>query len=144
MFFAHYDQAAPHPGVCHKCGDYRDLFDLGVDTIDGSMLLCRRCISDIAGAIGYVKAEPLETRIMELEKELVSRETIINTIPNHTEDLINGIRNLISTFVFDVSDSTRASSVPPVSNPDSSTKSEYKDGGAKVSTSPAPRKPARK
>lgn len=144
MFFVHYPQGAPHPGVCHKCGDFRDLFDLGVDNFEGSTLLCRRCISDISGAIGYVKAEPLETRIAELEAELVSRETTIKNIPNHTEELINGIRNLVTNFVFDVSDSSRIDSVSPISDANVSDIGDLQDGGTKSETSNTPRKSSRK
>lgn len=144
MFFVHYPQGAPHPGICHKCGDYRDLFDLGVDHLDGNTLLCRRCISNIAGAIGYVKAEPLKDRIAELEAELVSRETIINSIPNHTEELINGVRNLVTNFVLDVSDSSRNDSVSPVSNADVSDKRDDENGRAKSKASHPSGKSARK
>ena len=144
MFFAHYDQAAPYPGVCHKCGDYRDLFDVGVDHIDGTTLFCRLCISNLATAIGYVKAEPLETKIMELEAAIVSRETTINNIPNHTEELINGVRNLVATFVFDVSDSSRNGSVSPVSDDDVSDKRIDENGGTASKAGNPSRKSTRK
>ena len=144
MFFAHYDQAAPYPGVCHKCGDYRDLFDVGVDHLDGTTLFCRRCISDLAGAIGYVKAEPLKNKIMELEAAIVSHETTIKAIPNHTEELINGIRNLVTTFIFDVSDSSRNSSVPSDNNTDVSDVRSDEDGRNASKTNHPSRKSARK
>ncbi len=144
MHFVHYDQAAPYPGLCHKCGDYRDLFDLAADHIDGTTLLCRLCISNLSRAIGFVKAEPLEAKIMELEAALVSRETTINNIPNQTEELINGIRNLISDFIFTISDSSRVSGVPPVSDTDVPDIGDDKNGGNESKTSNSPRKSARK
>lgn len=144
MFFVNYPQGAPHPGVCHKCGDFRDLFDLGVDHLDGNTLLCRRCISDLAGAIGYVKAEPLNLQITELNDALANCEAIIDTIPNHTEELINGIRNLISNFVFDISDSSSTSSVSHVNNTDVSDIGSNKDGRTKSKASHPSGKSTRK
>lgn len=144
MHFINYEQAAPYPGVCHKCGDYRDLFDLAVDHLDGTTLLCRLCISNLARAIGFVKAEPLEDRITDLELELNASKVIINSIPKQTEELINGIRNLVTNFILDVSDSSRTRSVQNDSNDSVPDKRDDENGRAKSKANHPSGKSARK
>jgi hypothetical protein len=109
-----YETSAPLPATCMKCGDYRNLFDLGVDVFDGAALLCTKCIATLAEAIKWVDPAELTEENARLTEQLaVSRETI-NRIPNQVEELINGVRSSVADFVLAVSGGSDDSGSVPV------------------------------
>lgn len=97
---------APSPSTCMKCGDYRDLYDLGVNVFDGAALLCTKCMKDLAGVVGWVDPAALSEQLASATYELEASRAIINRIPNHVEELINGIRNSVADFVLTISGSS--------------------------------------
>jgi hypothetical protein len=103
VHFHHYLQGAPAPGVCQKCGNNQDIFDLGVEAYDGNALICRRCIRDLATFIGWVEEAPLRAEIVSRETTIKNLEEQLAKVPNNVEELINGIRSSVTDFVFAVS-----------------------------------------
>jgi hypothetical protein len=120
VHFHHYLQGAPAPGVCQKCGNNQDIFDLGVEAYDGNALICRRCIRDLATFIGWVEEAPLRAEIVSRETTIKNLEEQLAKVPNNVEELINGIRSSVTDFVFAVSYSGSVSGEEPVQHAESS------------------------
>lgn len=141
-FFSYPEGGAPFPGKCVMCGDFRDLFDAQFESVEGAGLLCRRCIKDLAIAIGYVDGPSANDVIEQLTEELhVSRETA-KRVPNHVEELIDGIRNSVADFVLAISSGSDDSSSVPVQSSVDSAKAVADHLESAASDSKAPRKSA--
>lgn len=139
----HYPEGgAPFPGKCAKCGDFRDLYDIQVEVLDGSGLLCRRCISDLATNIGWVEPTELNLEIAHLTLALGAAEHSLERIPNHAEELINGIRSSVADFVLSISSSSDDSSSVSVQGDVNSPEATADNFKSAASNSKAPRKPA--
>lgn len=110
-----FQNGAPFPGTCVACRSNRELHDLAADLLSGgNAMICKQCITDLASFIGWAPEAPLKAEIAQLKEEIVSRETVINNIPNHVEGLINGIRSSVSDFILTVSGGNNGSSDLPV------------------------------
>jgi hypothetical protein len=96
---------------------------------------------DLAVFNGYAPEAPLQARIAELEQELVSRETVITKIPDHVEELVNGIRSNVADFILTVSGGGNDGSSAPVSSPEGSNAGNGKSGKAKGSNAKARNEP---
>lgn len=142
MHLNFFETGAPGPSTCMKCGDYRNLFDLGVDVWDGAALLCQNCIKGMAELVGYVDGETASDLLNALTDELkVSRETN-DRIPNEVEALINGVRSSVADFVLAISGSGDDSSSVPVQGDGDSTEAVANDVKPAAGNRKAPSKPA--
>jgi hypothetical protein len=144
MHLNFFEQGAPTPSTCMKCGDYRNLFDLGVDVWEGAALLCVKCIKEFAALVDYVDGAVSRETIANLTTELTAAKSAAENIPNQAEELINGIRNSVADFVLSISGSSNDSrSVPVQSDVDSpeATADNLKPaaGNGKASSKPASR-----
>jgi uncharacterized protein YoxC len=92
---------------------------------------------DLAVFNGYAPEAPLLAKIAELEQDIASREQTINNIPDHVEELINGIRSSVTDFVLAVSSSGDDSSSVPVQRPKGSDAGNGKPGKTKSSNAKA-------
>lgn len=138
-FFA---TGAPVPSTCMKCGDYRDLYDLGIDVWEGAALICVKCIKDLAALVNYVDGAVAQEQADRLNAQLaVSRETI-ERIPNEVEKLIDGVRNSVADFVLTVSGSSDDSSSIPVQEPSEGAGAVSEDKPAAANNRKAPSKSA--
>jgi len=114
--FQYYENGGPAPSSCMSCGRNNQLFDLGreLPVAGGMAQLCLTCAKELALFIGYAEKAPLDAEIAQLKTDIVSRETEIAVIPNHTEELINGIRRSVTDFIFAISYSDNADKSAPV------------------------------
>ena len=136
--FVVFANGAPFPGTCVGCRSNIDLHDLGADLLSGgNAMLCKQCVMDLAVFNGYAPEAPLLAKIAELEQDIASREQTINNIPDHVEELINGIRSSVTDFVLAVSSSGDDSSSVPVQRPKGSDAGNGKPGKAKSSNAKA-------
>lgn len=132
--FVVFDNGAPFPGTCVGCRSNIELHDLGADLLSGgNAMLCKQCIRDLAAFIGWAPEAPLLAKTAELEQEIASRENTITKIPDHVEELINGIRSSVTDFILTISGSGDNSSSVPVQRPKSSNAGNGKSGKAKSS-----------
>lgn len=142
MHLNFFETGAPGPSTCMKCGDYRKLYDLGVDVWEGAALLCVNCIKGMAELVDYVDGAVVYDQISELTNELdVSRETI-DRIPNEVETLIDGIRSSVANFVLAISSSGDDSSSVPVQSDVNGPETPANDFKSAAVNGKAPRKPA--
>lgn len=118
--FNYFENGGPAPSACLSCGNNKQLFDLGRELpITGGMAqVCLTCAKELAAAVGYAPEAPLQDEISTLKAELVSRETELAKIPNHIEELINGVRSSVTDFIFAVSYSDSTDIDSTVSNDD--------------------------
>ena len=116
--FNYFENGGPTPSICLSCGNTKELFDLGreLPVAGGMAQLCKKCVAELAYFIGFVPEAPVIEKIEKLEAEIVSHETALARIPNHVEDLINGIRSVSTDFVFAISGYDSVSSSAPVSD----------------------------
>lgn len=102
--FNYFENGGPYPGSCVSCGATRELFDIGGTRIDGgNNLLCKKCSVELALFLGYVEEAPLQEQMYNLEADIEAHERELARIPDHVEDLINGIRSRVTDFIFAVS-----------------------------------------
>jgi len=102
--FNYFENGGPFPGTCISCGATKELYDIGGTRIDGgSNLLCKKCSVELALFIGYVEEAPLEEKIYILEADIEAHEQELARVPEHVEELINGIRSSVTDFIFAVS-----------------------------------------
>lgn len=105
--FNFFPAGAPFPSTCAICGDNRNLFDLQFETLRvGVALICVSCVQGLAAQIGFVDPSLINEKIEKLTAENENLTKQLEVIPNHIEELINGIRSNVSDFVFAVSDSS--------------------------------------
>ena len=116
--FNYFENGGPFPGTCISCGATKQLFDLGGTRIDGgNNLLCKKCSVELALFLGYVEEEPLLEQIYVLEADVEAHELELARVPNHVEELINGIRSSVTDFIFAVSYSDSVSDVESAEKP---------------------------
>lgn len=142
--FNYYENGGPAPSSCLSCGRNNTLFDLGreIPIVGGMAQLCLTCAKELAVFVGYAEKAPLDAEIENLKAQLVSRETEIATIPNHVEDLINGIRSNVTDFIFAVSYSPSIPSDSPVQDDSGNDDAANGSGKAKKRSDSASVKPA--
>jgi len=102
--FLYFENGGPFPGTCISCGDNKHLYDIQGTRFDGgNNLLCKKCVGELAVFAGYAELAPLEEQIYNLEADIEAHERELARIPEHVEELINGIRSSVTDFVFAVS-----------------------------------------
>lgn len=144
--FHYYENGGPAPSSCMSCGRNNQLFDLGreIPVAGGMAQLCLTCTKEIALFIGYAERAPLDAEIAQLKTDIVSRETEIAVIPNHTEELINGIRRSLTDFIFAISYSDHADKSAPVQDDSEPDSGEHEASEVAAGKRKAPVKPASK
>lgn len=142
--FHYYENGGPAPSSCMSCGRNNQLFDLGreIPIAGGMAQLCLTCVKEIALFIGYAERAPLDAEMARLKDEIVSRETEIATIPNHVEELINGIRSRLTDFIFAVSYSGDANSNAPVQDNSGTGRGKQRSSKAPAGDNNTPSEPA--
>lgn len=142
--FHYYENGGPAPSSCMSCGRNNQLFDLGreIPVAGGMAQLCLTCVKEIALFIGYAERAPLDAEIANLKSEIVSRETEIAKIPNHVEELINGIRSRVTDFIFAVSYSADADQPALVQDNSGSGRKQHKASKAPAGDNNTPSEPA--
>jgi hypothetical protein len=129
-----------------SCGRNNQLFDLGreIPVAGGMAQLCLTCAKEIALFIGYAEKAPLDAEIAQLKTDIVSRETEIAVIPNHTEELINGIRRSLTDFIFAISYSDHTDKSAPVQDDSEPDSGEHEASEVAAGKRKAPVKPTSK
>jgi hypothetical protein len=60
-------------------------------------------VKELALFIGWADKEPLEAEIDILKMDVEAHERELARVPDHVEELINGIRSSVTDFIFAVS-----------------------------------------
>lgn len=143
--FNYFENGGPYPGLCISCGATKQLFDIGGSRLDGgSNLLCKKCSIELATFLGYVDEAPLLKQMNILEADIEAHERELARIPDHVEDLINGIRSRVTDFVFAVSYSDSVSDSEIAEKPELSVEQPSQHAQRAKSDANPHSKPARK
>jgi hypothetical protein len=102
--FNYYENGGPFPSACVSCGANKRIFGLTRELLSGGEAqICETCIKELAEFIGYADKEPLEAEIDLLQMDVEAHERELAKVPDHVEELINGIRSSVTDFIFAVS-----------------------------------------
>lgn len=107
-------------------------------------MLCLQCVNNLAEFTGQAPKQPFIDEIAKLKEEIVSRETELAKVPNLVEGLIDGIRGVVTDFVFAVSYSDSVSGEEPVSDVEPSNSGPGETGGDTKRNNKAPKQPVSK
>jgi hypothetical protein len=143
--FNYFENGGPYPGLCISCGATKQLFDIGGARLDGgSNLLCKKCSIELALFLGYVEEAPLQEQMWNLEADIEAHERELARIPDHVEELINGIRSRVTDFVFAVSYSDSISDSEAAEKPEPSVEQPSEHAQRAKPANGSPRKSASK
>lgn len=102
--FNYYENGGPFPSACVACGANKRLFGLTRELLaGGEAQICETCVKELAIFIGWTDKAPLEEIIETKEAEIGSLSDQLHKVPDHVEELINGIRSSVTDFIFAVS-----------------------------------------
>ena len=90
--FRTFPNGAPYPGTCLRCGNNRDLVELGA-------YYCTRCIAELATNRGFVTSESFASEVSSSQSKISELEAQVNAIPNLIKEFSNDISNIVSNFV---------------------------------------------
>lgn len=141
--FNYYENGGPFPSACVACGANKKLFGLTRELLaGGEAQICETCVKELALFIGWADREPLDQEIDFLKMDVEAHERELAKVPDHVEELINGIRSSVTDFIFAVS---YGDSVPSEQNDEQPKLSVVKPaevGGTAKRSGSAPIKPA--
>jgi len=102
--FNYYENGGPFPSACVACGANKKLFGLTRELLaGGEAQICETCVKELALFIGWADREPLDQEIEFLKMDVEAHERELAKVPDHVEELINGIRSSVTDFIFAVS-----------------------------------------
>jgi hypothetical protein len=102
--FNTFEKGAPFPGTCIVTGDNRNLISLDVQLPDyGAVMINQRTAEDLAHFMGWAPKHPLQQEIEHLRMHIKELEAQLDRVPKETEELVDGIRNSVASFVLRVS-----------------------------------------
>ena len=102
--FNYYENGGPFPSSCVSCGANKRIFGLTRELVaGGEAQICETCVKELAIFIGWADKEPLEAEIDLLKMDVEAHERELAKVPDHVEELINGIRSSVTDFIFAVS-----------------------------------------
>lgn len=143
--YVYFSKGAPFPGICVACRSNKDLFDLGADLQSGgNAMICLQCVNSLAEFTGQAPKQPFLDEIATLKKDIVSRETELAKVPTLVEGLIDGIRGVVTDFVFAVSYSDSISGEEPLSNAEPGDAGPSETVGDTKRNNKAPKQPVSK
>lgn len=98
--FRTFPNGAPYPGTCIRCGNNRDLVELGLIAKDEfGVYYCNRCINELAVWRGFVTGESFASEVASSQSRVSQLEAQVNAIPNLIKEFSNDISNIVSNFV---------------------------------------------
>ena len=102
--FNYHENGGPYPSACVACGANKRLFGLSRELLSGGEAqICETCVKELALFIGWADREPLDQEIDFLKMDVEAHERELAKVPDHVEELINGIRSSVTDFIFAVS-----------------------------------------
>jgi hypothetical protein len=143
--FNYFENGGPFPGTCISCGANKHLYDVqGTRVNGGSNLLCRKCVGELALFTGYAEEAPYEEAAAKAMQRITDLEQELSKIPDHVEDLINGIRSRVTDFVFAVSYGDSISNAESAEKPELSVEQSDEHAQRQHADASSRNKPARK
>lgn len=141
--FNYYENGGPFPSACVSCGANKNIYGLTRELLSGGEAqICETCIKELALFIGWAEEAPYEEAVAEAMKRNADLEQQLNNVPDHVEELINGIRSSVTDFIFAVSYSDSVPSAQDDEKPELSVAQPIEIGRTTKRSSTTPIKPA--
>ena len=105
--FRFYEQAAPYPGICLRCGAGSKLWDLGRNIPGTNMgaYYCDGCLVELASFTGMASKEVHESAVSKLTTELEEAKAQLAVAPSLVKELTQNVQSLLSDFIVDLASS---------------------------------------
>lgn len=98
--FRTFPNGAPYPGTCIRCGNNRDLIELGyIAQHDYGVYYCRRCVGELAVNQGFITSESYAAQYATMKEENNKLKAQIDAGPKLIEEFSRDISNIVSNFV---------------------------------------------
>lgn len=106
--FRFYEQGAPYPGICLRCGTNSRLWDLG-RSIPGTNMgayYCDDCLVELASFSGMTSKNAHEGTVSELTTSLETANAQLQVAPSLVKELTHNVQSLLSEFILNLASST--------------------------------------
>jgi hypothetical protein len=102
--FRFYEQGAPYPGMCLKCGAGSRLWDLGRNIPGTNMgaYYCDGCLVELASFTGMASKDTYEGTVSKLTTELEKAKAQLEVAPSLVKELTHNVQSLLSEFVLNL------------------------------------------
>ena len=109
--FRFYEQGAPYPGMCLRCGAGSKLWDLGRNIPGTNMgaYYCDGCLVELATFTGMASKDAHEGTVSKLTTELENAKTQLEVAPSLVKELTHNVQSLLSNFILNLASSTSPS-----------------------------------
>ena len=109
-----YEQGAPYPGMCLRCGAGSKLWDLGRNIPGTNMgaYYCDGCLVELATFTGMASKEAHEGTVSKLTTALETANAQLEVAPSLVKELTHNVQSLLSEFVLNLA--SGASTSKPV------------------------------
>jgi hypothetical protein len=106
--FRFYEQGAPYPGMCLKCGAGSRLWDLGRNIPGTNMgaYYCDGCLVELASFTGMASKDTYEGTVSKLTTELETAKAQLEVAPSLVKELTHNVQSLLSEFVLNLASSS--------------------------------------
>jgi hypothetical protein len=106
--FRFYEQGAPYPGICLRCGTNKQLWDLG-RSIPGTNMgayYCDGCLVELASFTGMASKDAHEGAVSKLTTELENAKAQLEVAPSLVKELTHNVQSLLSNFIVNLASGT--------------------------------------
>jgi hypothetical protein len=109
--FRFYEQGAPYPGMCLRCGAGSRLWDLGRNIPGTNMgaYYCDGCLVELASFTGMASKDVHEGTVSKLTTELEIANAQLQVAPTLVKELTHNVQSLLSNFIVNLASGTSAS-----------------------------------
>lgn len=99
-----YEQGAPYPGMCLRCGAGSKLWDLGRNIPGTNMgaYYCDGCLVELATFTGMASKEAHEGTVSKLTTALETANAQLEVAPSLVKELTHNVQSLLSEFVLNL------------------------------------------
>lgn len=106
-----YEQGAPYPGMCLRCGAGSKLWDLGRNIPGTNMgaYYCDGCLVELATFTGMASKEAHEGTVSKLTTALETANAQLAVAPSLVKELTHNVQSLLSEFVLNLASSASPS-----------------------------------
>lgn len=109
--FRFYEQGAPYPGICLRCGASSKLWDLGRNMPGTNMgaYYCDGCLVELASFTGMASKDLHESTVSKLTTQLENANAQLQAAPTLVKELTHNVQSLLSEFIVNLASGTRPS-----------------------------------
>lgn len=98
--FHFHKNGGPFPGTCIRCGNNKELWQLGnIPASNMAALLCDRCLTELAIFTGFVTSKSYAEQYASMKNTIDTQAEQLKAAPKLMEKFQNDVSSVISDFV---------------------------------------------